>query len=76
MNAPAPAALAEFWGKALGRPVSDPRAVKNRLRPVLLTGHHDEETGRLASLGAKLVNEIRLPAIRHSTFADPRGQSE
>ena len=95
-----PAALAEFWGKALGRPVSPgavagdmavdttdpdkgPRlifhpvsgsgAVKNRLRPILLTDHHDEETGRLAGLGAKLLNEIRLPEIRHSTFADPEG---
>jgi hypothetical protein len=116
MNAPAPAAsvvfaalnidcadpvaLAEFWGKVLGRPVSPgavagdmavdatdpdkgprlnfhlasgPGEVKNRLRPILLTGHHDEETGRLAGLGAKLVNEITLPAIRHSTFADPEG---
>jgi len=95
-----PAALAEFWGKALGRPVSPgavagdmavdatdpdkgprlifhpvsgPEAVKNRLRPILLTGHHDEETERLAGLGAKLLNEVTLPAIRHSTLADPEG---
>jgi hypothetical protein len=95
-----PAALAEFWGKALGRPVSpgavagdmavdvtdpasgprlifheasQPEAVKNRLRPVLLTEHHDEETQRLTSLGARPLNETRLPALRHSTFADPEG---
>ena len=95
-----PAVLAEFWGKALGRPVSpgavagdmavdttdpdkgprlifhpvsDPGAVKNRLRPILLTDHHDEETGRLAGLGARPLNEISSPAIRHSTFADPEG---
>jgi hypothetical protein len=95
-----PAALAEFWGKVLGRPVSPgavagdmavdatdpasgprlifheatvPGAVKNRLRPILLTEHHDEETGRLVGLGAKRLNEITLPAIRHSTFADPEG---
>lgn len=95
-----PAALAEFWGKALGRPVSpgavagdmavdatdpakgprlifhgvsEPEAVKNRLRPVLLTEHHDEETERLTGLGAKPLNEIKLPALRHSTFADPEG---
>jgi hypothetical protein len=71
-----PAALAEFWGKVLGRPVSpgavagdmavdatdpakgprlifhgvsEPGAARNRLRPVLLTEHHDEEAGRLAA---------------------------
>ena len=95
-----PAALAEFWGKALGRPVSpgavagdmavdatgpdkgprlifhpvpDPGAVENRLRPILLTEHHDAETERLAGLGARRLNEIKLPALRHSTFADPQG---
>ena len=66
-----PAALADFWGKALGRPVSpgavagdtavdatgpdsgprmilhnppEPGAAENRIHPVLLTDHHDEET--------------------------------
>jgi Glyoxalase-like domain len=95
-----PATLAEFWGKALGRPVSPgavagdmavdatdpaqgprlifhevpgPGAAGNRLRPILLTGHHDEETERLTGLGAKPLNEVRLPALRHSTFADPEG---
>jgi len=95
-----PAALAEFWGKVLGRPVSpgavagdmaveatDPAsgprlifheapatgAAGNRLRPILITEHHDEETARLAGLGAKLLNEVTLPAVRHSTFADPEG---
>jgi len=95
-----PAALADFWGKALGRPVSqgavagdmavdatdpasgprlifhpvpEPETVKNKLRPILLTEHHDEETERLAGLGARRLNEITLPAIRHSTFADPEG---
>jgi hypothetical protein len=95
-----PAALAEFWGKALGRPVSPgavagdmavdatdpakgprlifhqvpgPEAARNRLRPVLLTEHHDEESERLTGLGARRLNEIKLPALRHSTFADPEG---
>ena len=63
------AAVADFWGKALGRPVSpgavagdtavdatgpesgprmlfhnvpEPRAVKNRIRLVLVTDHYDE----------------------------------
>jgi hypothetical protein len=95
-----PAALAEFWGKALGRPfgpgavpgdmavdatdpaqgprlifhpVSEPGTNKNRLRPILLTEHHDAETERLTILGARRRNEIKLPALRHSTFADPEG---
>jgi len=95
-----PAALADFWGKALGRPVSpgavagdmavdvtdpdkgprlifhevsEPGTVKNGPRPILFTDHHDEETERLTGLGAKLLNEIKLPAIRHSMFADPEG---
>jgi hypothetical protein len=95
-----PAALADFWGKVLGRPVSpgavagdvavdatdpasgprllfhevpEPETVKNRLHPVLLTEHHDEETGRLTGLGAKPVNEFKLPGIRWTTFADPEG---
>jgi hypothetical protein len=54
-------------------PVSEPGAVKNRLRPILLTEHHDEETERLTGLGAKPLNEIKLPALRHTLFADPEG---
>ena len=95
-----PSALADFWGKALGRPVSpgavagdmavdatdpasgprlilhpvpEPKTVKNRLRPILLTDHHDEETERLTGLGAKPLNETKLPAVRQTTFADPEG---
>ena len=94
------AALAEFWGAVLGRPVSpgavagdmavdatdpasgprlifhevtEPETARNRLRPILLTEHHDEETERLVGLGAKRLNEVTLPAVRHSTFADPEG---
>ena len=95
-----PAALADFWGKALGRPVSpgavagdmavdstdpasgprlilhpapEPETARNTLRPVLLTDHHDEETERLTSLGARPVNQTKLPAVRQTTFADPEG---
>ena len=39
----------------------------------MLTEHHDKETERLTGLGAKPLNEINLPAVRHSTFADPEG---
>ena len=100
-----PAALAGFWGKALGRPVSPgavagdmavdaagpesgPRMLlRNVPEPkgmhlVLITDRYDEETGRLAGLGARPVNEIKLPAVRlggdlyvvrQTTFADPEG---
>jgi len=95
-----PAALADFWGKALGRPVSpgatpenvavdatdpasgprlffqrvpEPKAVKNRLHLDLLTEHHEEETERLTGLGARPLNEFKLPGVRWTTFADPEG---
>jgi hypothetical protein len=95
-----PAALAEFWGKVLGRPVSPgavagdmavdatdpasgprlifhpvprPETVKNMLRPILLTEHHDQEIERLTGLGAKALNETKLPQVRLTAFADPAG---
>ena len=109
IDAADPAALADFWGKALGRPVSpgavagdtavdvtgpdsgprmilhnppEPGAAKNSVHPVLMTDHHDEETERLTALGARPLNEIKLPAVRlgedlylvrQTTFADPEG---
>jgi Glyoxalase-like domain len=103
-----PAALADFWGKALGRPVSpgavagdtavdatgpesgprmilhnapEPRTAKNSVQLVLVTDHYDEEIERLTGLGARPLNEIKLPrgrgpagfAVRQTTFADPEG---
>jgi predicted enzyme related to lactoylglutathione lyase len=95
-----PAGLADFWGKVLGRPVSqgptpenmvvdatDPasgprlffqkvpesKTVKNRLHLDLLTEHYDQEIGRLTGLGARPVNEIKVPGARWTTFADPEG---
>jgi predicted enzyme related to lactoylglutathione lyase len=104
-----PAALADFWGKALGRPVSqgavagdtavdtsgpesgprmilhnppEPKTAKNSIHPVLVTDHYDEEIERLTGLGAKRLNEIKVPAeglppgvaaVRQTTFADPEG---
>jgi predicted enzyme related to lactoylglutathione lyase len=104
-----PVGLADFWGNALGRPVSsgavagdtsvdatDPesgprmilhnppeaRTKKNSVGLVLITDHYDEEIERLTGLGAKPVNEIKLPAVRaggmtfsvsQTTFADPEG---
>jgi Glyoxalase-like domain len=100
-----PAALADFWGKALGRPISPgavagdtavdatgpdsgPRMLlRNVPEPkgihlVLVTEHYDEEIERLTGLGARPLNEIKLPAVRsglitytvrQTTFADPEG---
>jgi hypothetical protein len=104
-----PAALADFWGKALGRPVSPgavpgdtavdaagpdsgPRMIlhnppgtgtaKNSIHLVLVTDHYDEEIDRLTGLGARPLNETKLPAVRaggatfsvsQTTFADPEG---
>jgi hypothetical protein len=104
-----PAALADFWGKALGRPISPgavagdtavdvtepesgPRMIlhnpagagtaKTSIHPVLITDRYDEEIERLTSLGAKPLNEIKLPAVlpggaafnvSQTTFADPEG---
>jgi len=104
-----PAALADFWGKALGRPVSPgavagdtavdttgpesgprmilhnppvPGTLKNSVHPVLITDNYNEEIERLTALGARPLNEIKLPpealprgvaAVRQTTFADPEG---
>src|SRR5690349_5027735 len=104
-----PAALADFWGKALGRPVSPgavpgdtavdvtgpdsgpqmilhhppkPGTAKNSVHLVLITDHYDEEIERLTGLGARPLNEIKLPAVHagdatfnvsQTTFADPEG---
>ena len=100
-----PAALADFWGKALGRPVSPgavpgdtavdatgpesgPRMLLHNvpepkgMHLVLITDHYDEEIERLTGLGARPLNEIKLPAVRsglitytvrQTTFADPEG---
>jgi hypothetical protein len=99
------AALADFWGKALGRPVS-PGAVAGDtsvdatgpesgprmlfhdvpepkgMHLVLITDCYDEEIGRLTGLGARPLDETKLPAVRlggdlyevrQTTFADPEG---
>jgi hypothetical protein len=53
--------------------VAEPDSVTSRLRPVLLTEHYDDETRRLTGLGARPVNETKLPGVRWTTFADPEG---
>ena len=49
---------------------------------VLITDHYDEEIERLTGLGARPLNETKLPAVRagdvtfsvsQTTFADPEG---
>ena len=100
INCADPAALAEFWGNALGRPVSpgstaemaqleaagpasgprmffqrvpEAKTVKNRLHLDLATEHYDQEIERLTGLGAKAVDEVKVPGVRWTTFADPEG---
>jgi hypothetical protein len=59
-----------------------PGPAKNSVHPVLVTDHYDEEIERLTGLGARPLNEIRVPpaalppgvvAIRQTSFADPEG---
>jgi predicted enzyme related to lactoylglutathione lyase len=51
-----------------------PKTIKNGLRPVLVTDHHDEEAKRLTGLGATAVApSTQPPGIRVTTFADPEG---
>jgi hypothetical protein len=93
-------ALADFWAKALGRPVSpgkvagdtaldatDPesgprmlfhnvpelKTANNRFHLVLVTEHYDEEIERLTGLGARPLNETKLPEVRWTTLADLEG---
>ena len=100
-----PAALADFWGKALGRPVSPgavagdtavdttgpesgPRMILHNvpepkgIHLVLMTDQYDEEIERLTGLGARPLNEVKIPAVRtgggtfsvsQTRFADPDG---
>ena len=63
----------ESGPRLIFHPVPEPETVKSRLRPILLTDHYDEETERLTSLGARPLNETKLPAVRLTTFADPEG---
>ena len=94
------AALADFWGKALGRPVSpgkvagdtavdaagpesgprmlfhntpEPKTGSNGFHLVLVTDSYDEEIERLSGLGARALNETKLPEVRWTTLADPEG---
>ena len=100
-----PAALADFWGKALGRPVSPgavagdmavdetgpesgPRMILHTvsepkgMHPVLITDHYEQEIEWLTGLGAKPLDQIKLPGVRlggdvyvvqQTRFADPEG---
>jgi len=53
--------------------VREPKVAKNRLHLDLLTDRHDEEIVRLIGLGARPLEEIKLPEARWTTFADPGG---
>ncbi len=60
----------------------EPRTAKNSVHLVLITDRYDEEIERLTGLGARPLNQIKLPAVRtgdmtfnvsQTTFADPEG---
>jgi hypothetical protein len=52
----------------------EPKTAKNSLHLVLVTDHYDEETERLTGLGARPLNETKLPAVRWDHVRRPRGQ--
>jgi hypothetical protein len=69
-------------------PDSGPRMILHNvpepkgIHPVLVTDHYDEEIERLTGLGARPLNEIKIPEVRtggmtfsvsQTTFADPEG---
>jgi hypothetical protein len=79
-----PAVLEREPAQAQGELVvrAGPGTAKNAIRPVLITDHYDQEVERLASLGARPLNEVKVPAVRaggatfsvsQTTFADPDG---
>jgi len=43
------------------------------VQPNLITDHHDEETERLAGLGATVVSQASYPQLRLTQLADPEG---
>lgn len=105
MNCADSVALAEFWGKALGRPVSpgrvagdtavdttdpesgprmlfhdaaadaEPETGGNGFQLVLFTENYEAEIERLTGLGARPLNETKLPEVRWTTLADPEGNT-
>jgi len=56
-------------------PVSEPETVTSRLRPILITNRHEEESERLTGLGASVrPASASVPdSVRLTTFADPAG---
>ena len=55
--------------------VPQPKTAKNRIRLVLVTDHYDEETERLAGLGARPLNQTKLPEVRWTTSPTRRATS-
>ena len=59
-----------------------PGTAKNSVHLVLITDHYDEEIERLTGLGARPLNEVKIPGVRagdatfnvsQTMFADPEG---
>jgi hypothetical protein len=53
--------------------VPEPKSVKNRFHPDLITGDYEAEAQRLVALGAIKLNEVVRDNARWTTFADVEG---
>lgn len=53
--------------------VPEPKSVKNRFHPDLITSDYEGESERLTALGATKLNEVVRGTARWTTFADIEG---
>jgi Glyoxalase-like domain len=53
--------------------VPEPKSVKNRFHPDLITTDYEGEAARLTALGATKLNEVVREGARWTTFADVEG---
>jgi hypothetical protein len=53
--------------------VAEPKSVKNRFHPDLITSDYEGETARLIALGAAKLDEHKQGSARWTTFADVEG---
>ena len=53
--------------------VPEPKSVKNRMHPDLVSTDFDTDVERLLGLGATQLNDVRKGSAHWITFADPEG---
>jgi hypothetical protein len=53
--------------------VPEPKTVKNRMHPDLISADFAADTERLLQLGATRLNDVENGSARWTTFADPEG---